>query len=328
MAAQSTEGTHHHYVPQFLLRGFATAKRKQVYVFDKSNDNEFRSPVRNLACQRDFYNPDVDRWLTQLEDTSAPIIQSIRKKRVLSLLQDDERQWLAGFIAVQQVRTLHHRALFADINAQMADAIREMGTDPNSVRNFRELSESENREVANSEIVPVSFELLPHILNKSWILFSAAPGTQFWIGDHPVTRANNMNPGDGLRSTLGFGAVGIEIYLPISSQLMLGCLCPSICAMFAASHDGRLPPAPRADDFVRAFDGSTTLELDSENVKYHNSMQVISSERFVYSEHGAFDMARQMIASNERLRTGLRTELVGRGRRKQTGENEKPHPEG
>src|SRR3954471_23118639 len=98
MAVQSTEGTHQHYVPQFLLRGFATPKRKQVYVFDKSNDNEFRSPVRNLACQRDFYNPDVDRWLTQLEDASAPIIQSIRTKRILTHLEKDEFQWLAAFI--------------------------------------------------------------------------------------------------------------------------------------------------------------------------------------------------------------------------------------
>jgi hypothetical protein len=110
-------------------------------------------------------------------------------------------------------------------------------------------------------------------------LCSAAPGNEFWIGDHPVTLDNSMNPGDRLRSTLGFGVTGIEIYLPIRSQLMLGRLCLSIRAMFAASHAGKLPPAPRMEDFVRAFEGSATLELDAENVKYHNSLQVISAER-------------------------------------------------
>jgi hypothetical protein len=258
MPRQSTERTDQHYVPQFLLRGFAgSGKRKQVYVFDKSNDNEFCSSVRNLACERDFYDHDLDQWLTRLEDTSAPIIESIRKKRTLNHLQHDERQWLAGFIAAQHVRTLHHRAVFADINAQMADAIREQGTDPNSVKNFRELSHAENREATNSEIVPLAFKLLPYILNKSWILFLVAPGTEFWIGDHPVTLANNMNPGDGLRGTLGFGVVGIEIYLPISSELMLGCLCHSIRAMFAASHDGILPPAPRAESWIRKTSNTT-----------------------------------------------------------------------
>ena len=322
------KGTHHHYVPQFLLRGFATAKRKLVYVFDKSNDNEFRSPVRHVACQLDFYNPDVDRWLTELEDTSAPIIQSIRTKRTLTHLRKDEIHWLASSIAVQRVRTLHHRALFADLNKQMADAIREMGTEPNTVKNFREFTESENRELANSEVARVSFKLLPNILNKAWILCSAPSGNEFWIGDHPVTLDNNMNPGDELHSNLGFAVQGIEIYLPISSQLTLGCLCPSIRAMFAHSHAGLLPPVPRAFDFVKAFEGSTTLELDAENVKRQNSLQVIYAERFVYSEHGAFGMVREMIARNENVRRGLRTELVGRSRRKRTAQNEKPHPEG
>jgi hypothetical protein len=174
------------------------------------------------------------------------------------------------------------------------------------------LSDPEIREQTNSDIPRLSFTLLPYILNKVWILFSAAPGSEFWIGDHPVTLANNMNPGDGLRGTLGFGVQGIEIYLPISSELMLGCLCPSIRAMFSASQAGRLPAVPRADEFLRAFEGSTTLQLNSENVKYHNSLQVISAERFVHSEHPAFEMLREMVSSNESLRIGRRAEIVGR----------------
>ena len=55
---------------------------------------------------------------------------AVRTKRTLSHLQEAEIQWLAGFIAVQQVRTLHHRAVFSDINKQMADVLREMGTVP------------------------------------------------------------------------------------------------------------------------------------------------------------------------------------------------------
>ena len=315
MSGPSTARTDHHYVPQFLLRGFASDKRKQVYVFDKSNDTEFRSSVRNLACQRDFYPPELDRWLGKLEEMSAPIIQSIRTRRTLSHLQDAEIRWLASFIAVQQVRTLHHRSIASDINKQLADALREMGTEPNSVRNFRELTESEIREQANASVRRLSLDLLPHVLSKNWILFSACSGSEFWIGDHPVTLANNLNPGKGVRGTLGFGVLGIEIYLPISSALMLGCLCPSIRAMFAASQAGRLPLVPRADEFLRAFDGSTTLDLNSENVKYHNSLQVIYAERFVYSEHTGFDMVREMVSSDESLRIGKRLETAGRRKR-------------
>ena len=319
LAAHSTARTDHHYVPQFLLRGFSSVKGKQVYVFDKSNDKEFRSSVRNLACQRDFYAPDLDQWLGKLERMSAPIVQSVRTKRTLRHLSDPEIQWLAGFIAVQQVRTLHHRAVSADINKQLADVLRQMGADPNSVQNFRELTDSEVREQTNANIPEISFDLMPYVVNKDWLLFSATPGTEFWIGDHPVALANNLNPGDGLRGTLGFGVPGIEIYLPISSELMLGCLCPSIRAMLVASQAGRLPVVPRADEFLRAFERSTTLELNAENVKYHNSLQVISAERFVYSEHPAFDMAREMVSSDESLRTGRRVERVGRRRQRRSG---------
>jgi hypothetical protein len=129
MARQSTAGTDHHYVPQFLLRGFAS-QRKQVCVFDKSDDKEFRSSIRNLACQRDFYDPEIDQWLGELEEMSAPIIQSMRAKRTLDHLQNTEIQWLGTFIAVQRVRTLHHRAVSADMNVQLADVLREIGTDP------------------------------------------------------------------------------------------------------------------------------------------------------------------------------------------------------
>jgi hypothetical protein len=85
--------------------------------------------------------------------------------------------------------------------------------------------------------------------------------------------------------------------------------------MFAVSQAGQLPRVERAKDFLRAFDGLTTLQLDLENMKYHHSLQVISAERFVYSEHAAFDVARDMVSSDERLRTGSRAEIAGRRER-------------
>jgi hypothetical protein len=160
----------------------------------------------------------------------------------------------------------------------MADALREMGADPNNVENFRELNEAEIRDTFIAKLRASAFNLLPHLLDKSWILLAAAPGTVFWVGDHPVALANNVNPGDGIRGTLGLAVRGIEVYLPISSQLTLGCLCPSIQEMFIAAKVRLIAPklhAGRVDEFLRAFAGVATLNLDSENVKYHNSLQVI-----------------------------------------------------
>ena len=330
MRPQSNAQTDQHYVPQLLLRGFATDKRKQLYVFDKSTGKVFRSSVRNLACERGFYqlqdgdDPNrVDRWLGQLEEATAPIIRSVCSHKTIRHLKAPERQWLAAFIAVQHVRTRQHRESWADINKQMADVIRETGTEPNSVENFRELTESEIREFTIGDVPRLAFALLPHILDKSWILLSAAPGAEFWIGDHPVVLANNMNPGDGISGTLGFAVRGIEIYLPISNDLTLGCLCPTIPAMLTAAkwrlQQSASPTLARNDEFLKALAGSATLQLDAENVKYHNSLQAIRAERFVFCQHQNFDLLQEMLTTDPTLRTGPRVEIVGRSRRPTRG---------
>lgn len=49
---------HHHYVPQSYLKRFAD--REMVYVFDTQTDQIFKTNVRNIAAERDFYRiPDT-----------------------------------------------------------------------------------------------------------------------------------------------------------------------------------------------------------------------------------------------------------------------------
>ena len=324
MQSRPTGSTDQHYVPQLLLLGFATKKRKQLYVYDKKTGKMFRSSIRNIACERNFYriekakDPDrIDNWLRKLEEQAAPVISSIRTHKTISHLQPAERVLVAGFIAVQHLRTRHHRELWADLNKQMADALRKMGADPNAVRNFREFNESEMHELTTEDVPRLSYTLLPHILDKSWILLSAAPGTEFWIGDHPVVLDNTINPGDGVRGTLGFGVRGIEIYLPVSTELTLGCLCSTIPAIFITAKQlqgSGLPTLLRNEEFLNAFTGSSTLQLDIENMKYHNSLQAIKAERFVFCEHPNFGLLEEMLKSDPDLKSGPRLGILGKSR--------------
>ena len=66
------------------------------------------------------------------------------------------------------------------------------------------------------------------LLEKTLFLYRSDGSAPFWIGDSPVATHNTINPGDGLHSTLGLGVLGIEIYPPISSELVLAHMCPSI----------------------------------------------------------------------------------------------------
>ena len=63
-------------------------------------------------------------------------------------------------------------------------------------------------------------EIVPYILDKSWLLFKTPIIRPFYISDNPVVMQNKQyhnSPG-----SLGIAVPGIEVYLPISKTLVLG----------------------------------------------------------------------------------------------------------
>jgi hypothetical protein len=136
-----------------------------------------------------------------------------------------------------------------------------------------------------------------------------------------------MNPGDGIRGTLGFGVPGVEIYLPISSDLTLGFWCPTILAVLAAEHGAlqrsALPSLGGTDELLNAVGGSGPMRLGAENVKYHNSLQAAGAERFVFSQHKNFDLLQEMLKANPALRAGPRIEIVGGSRSRRQAKQQK-----
>ena len=68
-----------HYVPQFLLRSFATGKKHRLQVFDKQAGRSFATVTRNVAAESRFYDFEVggqvlslDRASPHLKAKSAP----------------------------------------------------------------------------------------------------------------------------------------------------------------------------------------------------------------------------------------------------------------
>ena len=45
-----------HYVPQFLLRNFATENTEKLFTFDKQQDKIFSTTVKDSASEKGFYN--------------------------------------------------------------------------------------------------------------------------------------------------------------------------------------------------------------------------------------------------------------------------------
>ena len=218
-------------------------------------------------------------------------------------------------------------------NHDMADHINKMGYDPNDIEGFKKLDEEEVKRLNLESFVkhsPICTEL---IRNKICLLFKSSASHPLYISDNPVTMHNDEN--FGAYENIGFTALGIQIYLPISSILSIGFWCPTIQRKFEESWaeferlekevKTNLLLNPNADreqlnnilkffekerqkhaNFVKNAAEGTPIEIPPETVTLLNSLQVKWSYRFVMCEKNDFDLVKRMLNDNEGYREGAK----------------------
>jgi hypothetical protein len=318
MAAGDTANTNQHYVPQMLLRGFATARDpEQVWVFHKRDQRSFRTAIRNIGAERGYYDLDgsaaLDDAMNRADDLAAPIINRIRTRRSVAGLSEYDRTMLAGFVVLQMLRTRGSQERFRNLSEALADRLIQMNGGVMPV-GLEQESTDRQREQYLRMIPEHTRSFLPHLLTKDLLAYRSSPGAPFQISDHPVAMANTLNPGDGIRGTLGLGVVGIEIYMPISNELTLAYMCPSIGRAYDAiaadlwRMGGFVNEA--ASEYLVARDTGRACRLTPENVRYQNSLQVLNAERFVMSSVNEFADAEDIVARDLDARVGLRVSVM------------------
>jgi hypothetical protein len=192
------------------------------------------------------------------------------------------------------------------INVGLRDAMARRGIDPGDV-----LPEMDDKDIKHQSIahIQTAKELARYFFDKAWILHQAPHHNGFYISDNPVTLHNLVKqPG---RGNLGLTSLGIEIYLPISSQLsicffcdkMRGAIQDNLQRAESARRSGACPVdiAP-LERILNAIDTGSPDLLLPENVEHQNSLQVLFSSRFAFSGQDDFDLVRSMIAENPQLK--------------------------
>ena len=314
-----------HYVPQFLLRAFADPPGSgKLNVFDKKSDRSFSATTRSVGAEKRFYDLkfgdevwSLESSLGECEGRASSILREIAIREEIGFLTDQQKGDLATFVVLQHFRTKHFRESMAEVNRLLASALDEM--DPGSAARLglEEPSEEEAQALALHHL-QMSVEFTPYVLSKAWILYEAPSGSCFWIGDHPVVMSNTANQ-DPLRGTIGWAVQGIEIYLPISPQFCLAFLCPTLRQMFDTAYDSSARvktqlgvEIPNHDSLGATRDGFSlgfAVPSHPENVVYMNSLQVIWSERFVFSSTPDFELVSTMLVANPQNRIGPRPTL-------------------
>lgn len=341
MAKANNKTEDQHYVPKMLLRRFAVdpKEKEQVHVFDKHEDKKFLTHIRNIAAERGFYETDVsdgriEKAFSELEDNTSPVIAKIVVDQTLGNLDAGELGWLAAFIATQHLRTKQLREVIRHLNDGHAEHIRAMGHEPKDVEGFQPIeSEDDLTAMALIQLATMIKESSGLIGEKVAFLSKTTPDNPFWISDHPVVMHNSND--FGAYGNIGLAVPGIEIYLPLSSTMLLGLWCPSVAEPLAQNLDraqemrnelskqllagsivnpGELKKAydectdviEHTKPIVEALQNGSTIEATADNVTFYNALQVRWSHRFVMSSQNDFALVERMIRDNPKFREGVK----------------------
>ena len=273
-----------HYVPQFLLRKFGNGKKDQLNVFDKHTGRSFPSNAKNVASESRFYDyqigdegATVEPNLAELESATKPIFEKILENDSTSILNENERETIATFLAVQFTRTKAAREQVVEIPRMLGEHFRSIGythEDLSSIAELVELPDENDLKVQSVHMMLTAPENYgPHFINKDWLLVATSLKAPFIIGDHPIALQNSIKMGPF--GNLGIAVKGIEIYLPLSPVRALALWCPSHreIALDAANNLRKLRAfAPHLiSKFIRDPDGIESLEralLNSTPLQY------------------------------------------------------------
>jgi len=239
-------------------------------------------------------------------------VEEIRTRKTLRGLNDDKRIWLAGFTALQYVRTKAFSERSQDMMRQFRHVVTQMSRGKPSTKIRKQLgmdSPGSEHEKTLATILGLVRPAVDALLEKTLVLYRSDGSSPFWIGDSPVAMHNTINPGDRLRSTLGLSVPGIEIYLPISSELVLAHMCPSIAVAYTARDEEAHRMGfihAHARPYLQGLESGSHIVLSKEHVPFQKGLQVAYAERFVYSPIDNFEDARQILGESPKLRTGPR----------------------
>lgn len=295
MALKENHPRRQHYVPRFLLRNFLNDKGR-FSVFDKAKEVVFESKPEAIMAESYFYDF-VDRKgeqqtfeyvLGEHESTIAALTRTIIERESIAHLTRMDRLNIAQFIAVLQHRVQAVRQRLTSLHDGIQRVLAERGIDGGDVA--PKLTPEQLHEASLGEMHRSIKNGRP-LAKRRWMLQRAPDATPFYISDNPVAMVNYLIP-----DARHIEHPDVELYLPISSRFCLYILSDAVAMTLLAG------VVPEAREQAEALRTGAPDQLAPENVVHQNSLQVQYSSRFVIAPDDNFEIAREMIAKNPKLK--------------------------
>jgi hypothetical protein len=329
----------HHYVPKFVLRNFLSDVRKgHVSVYAKHTDKVFVTAVKNIMAERRFNELQYDDFILsfepvacKIEESSLPRYQNIIERGRLDGTADEKAD-LSFLIAFQMLRVKAIRDQYAPMEGELRKKIEASGHSMEHVDGWTPLTEDTLKATHLGNIQQEIGEYADIISQKVIFLSRATPKRTFYISDNPVALNNRLNLGP--YGNLVLAVKGIEIYLPLSANLILCAFCPSIFRdisqritvsrnqLRAKAQDLAVRGHITFEQMTRAIkDFDTEIEasdllksvttgmpssLNDKNMDFYNSLQMQWANRYVIDMNADFKLARRHNKEFPELRHGRR----------------------
>ncbi|MBJ9201384.1 DUF4238 domain-containing protein [Citrobacter freundii] len=322
-----TDVVRQHTVPRFLLRHFSTparGKRLRLYAFDKAAGRAYATTPDDATVRNTFYNlddhperPSLEPLLGIYEHEAAPVIADLLRHKDIRELTQDDRYKLAVFVAVQRARTFGELARISGMISVLVNKMVAIGATEEQAGETLGISpEGDHRDVFLRQLVQ-QVSHIDHLLNKDWFLLETKPEHPFFVSDNPVVLENSNDFGP--YGNIGLAVPGIQIYLPLSSTLMLAIYCPSIRQqkirlkqelLYNIVNAPHLIPAHSCPfdnlKYLNRFTDYLLMPLTEKHVMHYNALQVEYAEQYVFCGENEFSLVERMLADNDRFRTGPR----------------------
>lgn len=320
-----------HYVPKLMLRNFLSNEDKeQVSVFDKKTGNVFTPNIAGIMAERRFHDFQVseeyiasfEQTAGRVEDALLPTYRRILDERRLNHTAEEQAH-LAMLVAFQFLRTRRQRDRFVEADEVIGAKLEQMGGKLEDLEGYEPLTEDRIKHQHIGFIVEAIKEFTDLISSKHMMLMSSPQGRDFYISDNPVVLHNDQDFGP--YGNLGLGVRGIQIYLPLSHDLLLACFCPSILngaveqleknlnevraallplvmagSITAEQMRAQIALIEQKGGGIRAWwqrymDGVPNESKDT-NMDFYNSLQMSQSRKFIISKNEDFALAERFLA--------------------------------
>jgi hypothetical protein len=325
---------YNHYVPRFILENFTSAG--QLSILDKHTLKQFKLPPYRAMGEKDFTNVRIgesvlsfENRFTYIEDQAAPIIAQIVTQRSLTFLTPMDEAILHTFVVVQFLRSKRRRLDQAAVGAEIRRRWPEIDQNPLK----EEMSDDEFEKFAALDATFSKLdELAAALISKHFYLIIKDCAGDLYISDNPAVMHNSKQYGP--YGNIGLAVPHIEIYYPLSPEVVLAYMCPLSMKETEEAHttsesetnlifskrflspaglsladrleiESRRKEIRRAKDYYAMIKNERVAPMNPDVLLFLNSLQVLSSFRYIACSRKNFDFAIKALSERPHWREGI-----------------------